>query len=306
MQPVHHYLTYDDGEKILLIRDSIILTFFSKSSFYKRAEEILTIFEIWLDIIPKETLKWAEIGASADEPKKINSKTLARCRDLLTKKAKKDIIAFSIMGKEAYNPSYALTTIGSNEDILEEETNLLEMRFPADFLQQFGIDEFIALSIKMAESLSYDTGYASLALNWAVESELASAAKIIMPIVLRHPGFDVHWNEESRYEIDTKSRGARWLTFLSSEHVNTLGGQEQLQKQLDPGVELLTAGQGIALRAGLEPTPGDFNRQDNLPLIRSVAQAIEEVTYFGDTAIARFLFLEDEEKFERWERRFLD
>ena len=214
------------------------------------------------------------------------------------------MIAFSIMGEEKLNSDYMFSTIGKN-DLFNEETNLIEMRFPSDFLQQFGGKEFLVWSLKIAESLSYDTGYASLALNWAVESELRSAAKIIMPLALRHPGFDVHRNNSSRYDLGTKSRGARWLTFLSNENVNILGGQEQIQKQLDPKVEILEVGKGLVLKAGSEPTPGDFNRQDDLPLIRSVAQAIKKVTYFGDMNIADALFLGDEEKYERWERRFL-
>ena len=59
------------------------------------------------------------------------------------------------------------------------------------------------------------------------------------------------------------------------------------------------------LRAGQLPEPGDFNRKQDLPLVASVARAIEKVTFFQDPNMLRMIFNLDEAKLERWERRFL-
>lgn len=213
------------------------------------------------------------------------------------------------MGEDEYNPQYQFDVSGNktiiDDDSIKLKTNLIEMRFPADFMQSYGTDSFVGLALKMADLLPYDSGYASLSLNWAVDSTLPMAAPKIVPLALRHPGYDVHMNNDTRYALGHRSRGARWLTFLGNRLVAQLGGRESLKDQLDPAIQIMEAGQGIAIRAGAAPLPGDINRKDTLPLLCSVARAIKPVTYFNDDIMLDHMFGGDETRLERWERRFL-
>ncbi len=306
MKPIR-YLSED---KTLLVRDGIILVFFCKRPFHEISKEVLAVFDEWLKVIPGDVLNWALVGESAEEAKKINSKKLEQCRSLLDpkKSAKRELTAFTVHGDEEFNPSYQFTVEGArdieNDDTVDTESNLIEMRFPTEFFQQQGSDTFVNMALKVAQQLTYDTGYASLALNWSVESELYEASKIIIPLALRHPGFDIHQNDTTRYDLGRRSRGSRWLTFIADDLINELGGHDILVKQLDPKIQVLKAGKGLALRAGTDPMPGDNNRDDKLPLLRSVAGAIEKITFFGDPDMERHLFQGDTERFEQWERRF--
>ena len=60
------------------------------------------------------------------------------------------------------------------------------------------------------------------------------------------------------------------------------------------------------IQASTNPEIGDVNHNDNAEALRAVATVLEPVTFFGDTTIETYLFGNDEEKFERWDRRYLD
>lgn len=306
MVPIQHF----DSDNDLLVRDGLILVFFSKMPFQTVANGIEKIFDLWLTTTPNNCLKWS-YSTSSEVPSKFTSQTISKCRTQLDpqKAAKRELSGYIIMGPEKYNPSYRFDFEGSCEVSFGEtddpETNMIEMRFPTEFLQEFGTDRFVALATKMAALIDYGSGYASLSLNWSVDSRLPEAARIIVPIALRHPGYDVHMNDTTRYSLGNMSRGARWLTFLGDGLISRLGGRESLKDQLDPAIQILDAGKGLALRAGAEPLPGDVNRQDTLPLLHSVARAIQPVTLFGDQDLLQHLFGDDETRLERWERRFL-
>ena len=154
-----------------------------------------------------------------------------------------------------------------------------------------------------AADLPYSSGYASPALSFIAESKLPAAGKVIVPAAFRHPGYDVHDNQDTRGFIGGRVIGARWLTFLGPELVKQLGGKKALAAAL-PGVTVVPAGHGVMLRAGTEPELGDSNRRIDTPLLRSVARMLEPVTFFENTQL-KGLFGGDLDRLDRWERRFL-
>ncbi|MCP4114960.1 MAG: DUF3396 domain-containing protein [Desulfobacteraceae bacterium] len=306
MLPIRHY----DSDGDILVRDGLILAFFLKQPFHKMAPGIRHAFDAWLALIPEGNLKWAMIGANAEIHKPFNSRTLKRCFDQLDpqKARKRNISSFDIQGKDKYNAGFCFSTVGSNdihEDSARSATNLLEIRIPTEFFQELGPDGFIRFGLTISEFLAYDSGYASLALNFGYESAAWEAGKLIAPLALRHPGFDINNNQYSRFVLDRSCRGARWITFLGPHLTERIGGKQSLKKKIDPGAEIMQAGNGIAIRAGAEPEIGDLNRKQDLPLLKSVAAAIEGISYFNDSSL-KVLFNEDEDKLEKWERRFLD
>jgi len=305
--PIRHV----DSDGNLLVRDGLILAFFAPRPFADMAAGVASAFDEWLKFVPADSLKWAKVGANAEDVSPADSRTISRCRALLdpAKAQKRDPTAFSIEGPEAVNPGFRFQVFGTREIKQRQalqQTNLVEMRFPTEILKEKGIPTFISLSTRIAEAVPYDSGYCSIALNWAAEGLLSEAGVVIVPLAMRHPGFDVHRNLRTRGVLGRQLRGPGWLTFVSVELVETLGGEDQLRHKLDPGVEVARAGNGLLLRAGEAPEIADVNRKERLPLLRSVARAIEPVTRFRDKLLEGGVFNDDSEKFQRWLRRFLD
>jgi hypothetical protein len=304
--PIRHY----DETGALLVRDGLLLVFFAQLPFPQMASGVEAILTEWLKMVPATAVQWAKVGANAEDISAADSNTLARCRSLLDpkKSQKRAITRFSLEGPEDTNPGFRFQVFGKIEmasDGKLQDTNLVEMRFPTEFLAETGASAFIDAACCMAEAIPYDSGYSSIGLNWPGEAMLRAAAKLIIPLALRHPGFDVHRNIFTRSILARECRGPGWLTFLSGMSIKRLGGNESLRSKLDPGVTIIPAGEGLAIRAGSMPQVGDVNRQENLTLLRSVARAIERVTFFEDTLLESGLFRGDADKFQRWQRRLL-
>jgi hypothetical protein len=233
-----------------------------------------------------------------------------RCRKALDPKKAEGtkVTAFSMEGPEQVNPAFRFEVVGVNDispETPSDQANLIEMRFSTEFVEH-DLDRFIAFVIEVSNLIRFDSGYCSLALNFPGEGGLRAAASVIVPLALRHPGYDVNRNRRSRFVVGFKSRGARWITMLGDHALNALGGIDVLRRTLDPGVQVIALRHGVALRAGVQPDAGDANRNERLPLLQSVARVIRPVTLFGDNHIESGIFRGDTDKYERWERRFLN
>jgi hypothetical protein len=192
-----------------------------------------------------------------------------------------------------------------NSPNLVNETNLVELRYPRSFADRTDVPSFPEIARRVGELLPYDSGYGSPALNWFDETDVDSIGEILRPAAMRYPGFDVHFNGSTRYLLGRRSRGARWLTFLGNDLVQKLGDVQGM-KDLAAGVHVVEGRNGILLQAGDTPSVGDLKFGEDLPLLRSVARAIEPVTFFNDGVLQNNLFASDPEMLRRWERRFFD
>ncbi len=305
LSPIRHL----DAEGNLLVRNSVQLVFFIKRSLTEFSADCGAVFDLWMEKIPADTLRWARIGANAEETSATSKNSVERCKRLLDPKRveKAAVTAFNIEGPEQLNPDFRFEVVSAMSIAAEAaapQTSLIEMRFPVEYVEN-DLDGFGIFALKAASMVPMDTGYCSPALNFSSEGSLRAAGAIIAPLAIRHPGYDVNRNRRTRFVLGRRSRGARWTTFLSNEVVKELGGAEGLCGKLVAGVEAIPAGKSLALKAGKSLEVGDTNQNDHLPLLCSMAKAIEPVTFFGDTHVESGIFRGDTGKFERWEKRFL-
>ena len=97
------------------------------------------------------------------------------------------------------------------------------------------------------------------------------------PLAIRHPGYDVEYNEASRLRLGRRVRGARWLTFAGKEITDKLGGRAGLRGALSNAIAVEPLGSGLIIRAGELPELGDVDKGIGVPLLREVAAALEPV-----------------------------
>jgi hypothetical protein len=299
--------------QLLVARDVFVIAFFSEQSFPDALPGITKVFDQWLSVVPQDKLEWARVGPNSSSYKDYTAAAVKRSRAELddTTAQKKSAAFFSLRGGEdMHNPSYGFTFLGASPGgKAADRTCLVEIRWPSEFPWEFGCDALVSWVRELGELLPYRSAYASPALTrgWEDLAHVREGAKHIVPLAFQHPGFDIPENETTTsFMGKLQCRGARWLTLLGPGLLEGLGGREALASNLDAGLDVLEAGPGVLVRAGECPEVGDVNRGDVTPLLRSVAAAIEKVTYFEDWRALGDLFDDDEDKVLRWERRHLD
>jgi hypothetical protein len=289
-----------------MLRDGLIVAFFRQAPFAEWAAEVASVFELWLQTAPPEAIAFAAVGARASDVKPVRATTLARCRGQLDAKkaAQREISSFEIGGAGEVNPDWLFDVWGGTDAVREDDndrTNFVQMRLPTAWLDEGG-DNLQQFALACAERLTFDSGYASLALHWSTEAELVRAGSKIPGIGLRHPGLDLHDHKDLRFSLGRRCVGARWLTLLGPELAEELGGEEELRDDLPPSVEVSAIAHGVALRAEGPPAAGDVNLGDSLPAMRAMAETLEPVTHF----VSSSRLLVDPDALERWQRRWLD
>lgn len=296
----------DDAHGQCLARDNLVIVFFDSRPFAQMVEGAAKCVDRYLAMIPSDALRWSIIGVTSDTYKPLPAKDIARCRAMLSAStAKQKDIHFRLLGPESAGPDYRLVVNGYKLPEIRgsgQQASSIEMRFPRESLAAQGVDQLAALVAQMFEDLRCDSGYASIALCYGMESEKDKAHDLIAPTAFRSHGYDVPNNLHTAPQLGVRCRGARWLTMLGPKLVDRLGGRVALAANLIDGVELIEGAHGVLLRAGRTPEIGDVNRQQSTPLLASVAHAIEPVTYFGDKALTTLLG--GLEARNRWERRF--
>jgi len=300
-------LRFTDKDGSCIARSNLVIAFFGKKQFAEIVDGARYCVDQYLKLLPKDALKWSVIGSASGTHKPILEKSIARCRSMLNvASARKKDIHFRLLGPEKYAPDYSLVLNGRKEPSDEgflDQASVIEMRFPAAYLDEIGEESFVAFVVDLFEQIACDSGYASFSLCYGKESQYAKAGDHIAPLAFRSHGFDIANNLFTSGFLGNHCRGARWLTALSDDLIADLGGVDALNDQVAAGVDLITCAGGTVLRAGRSPEIGDVNRNAMTPLVESVAHAIEEVTYFGDKSLLP-LFGQDLEKLDRWERRF--
>jgi hypothetical protein len=81
---------------------------------------------------------------------------------------------------------------------------------------------------------------------------------------MRFPGFNVENPVLLSRHLTNAIKGVNWLTILSDEFLNKLGGLEKIQGQLDDNFPFYYYHGGGLIQSGTSPQIGDRNRK-NIP-----------------------------------------
>lgn len=289
-----------------MLRDGVAVVFFRQAPFVEWAPEVAALFDLFLQTAPAASLTHALVGARASKITRVDATTVARCKLQLDagKAAQRKLNSFEIGGPEQVNRSWQFDVWGGDDAQPAadcERTNYVAMRIPTEFVDETG-DNLASFVARCAELLTFDSGYASLALHWSTDGELVQAAKAIPGLALRHPGLDLAHLPEIRFGLGQRMVGARWLTLLGPALVSELGGEEELRAVLEEHVAVDALAGGVALRAPGRPRAGDVNRGDDLPKLRAMASVLESVTYEAPSS----KLLVNPDALQRWQRRFFE
>ena len=292
------------------LREAFVVAFFLPGPIAETVAGIEQAFDLFLAIIPDGVLRWESVGASSEEWKPVSKTTVSRCKAQLRPDAaaKRELTSFELADGEVGGdvPRYAFTVVGGqfSGDVPNERT-LVQMSFPIGTVMTGDADAFVAKLRDIAAALPFSTGYGSPAIQWAELGREAAIAQT-RAIVARYPGYDVNMNTTGRTWLGSRVRGARWLTFLGPEILARLGGPDALRTKLPDIFEFCPAGAGLLVRAGRLPEIGDAAKKVDVPMLRTLAAALEPVTAFEEVVLLGSLADWDKDALRKWERRFLE
>lgn len=281
------------------LRDGLVVVLFKRGAPVKWASQVLDGFEKWLEATPEHAKAFACVGAKSSEDKPANARTIARCRGLLdAKKVKaRELTSFNVQGPQKANPDFYF---GVHLDTEPKQINYLTMRFPSDWAEDGG-DALADFVLELADSISFDSGYAGAALHWSVEAELTFLEKDVKPLAFRHPGFDLQSFGMAVYNLGDDIWGAQWMTLLGAKVLQRVGGKQAVVSAV-PDFSVQEVSSGVVIRSPLPPRGGDTNRGDGVDELRPLAEFLEPVTTSTDESP----FFWDSSDAERWYRRFID
>ncbi|MEW6290756.1 MAG: type VI immunity family protein [Thermodesulfobacteriota bacterium] len=164
--------------------------------------------------------------------------------------------------------------------------------------------EIVEFIDKLAATLPFSFGYASLAIVCDDRRRLQKLARRYQAIDISYPG-------SVKLDIGDKAGGSYWLTYLGKVLTETVNGVKGLQKELPKGIRIEEIATGkCRLQLGPEPIWGDVNHREDLSLYQAltayfdncrILHVPQRVIYFKDD-----LGMADQQAQEDWYRRFLE
>jgi len=281
------------------LRDGLVVVLFKRGAPVAWAPQVLAAFEFWLKATPDLAKAFACVGANSSEDKPVNARTLGRCRAMLdAKKVKaRKLTSFNVHGPQEINPEFYFKAFLNTKP---KRVNYLTMRFPSEWAEDGG-DALAEFILDLADSVSFDSGYAGAALHWSVDAEMIGVRKDVPGLAFRHPGFDLQSFGMAVYSLGDDIWGAQWMTLLGPKVLQRVGGKHAVIGAV-PDFSVQETSNGVVIRSPLPPRGGDTNRGDGVEELRALAEFLEPVTTSTDES----QFFWDRSDAERWYRRFLD
>jgi hypothetical protein len=170
---------------------------------------------------------------------------------------------------------------------------------PTEFLEEHGPGRVRELALELATPLPFCSGHAGLSFN--CDTSLLGVKQEVLEHGLRYPGMDIPGLDMAELRIGTKVRGSSWLTFLGQPALGELGGTEGLRSRLSsPGTTVQEMeGERAVITLGRWPEAGDTEQGNTLPSYRELARVLGPWLYRNTAP-------RTSEEARRWERRFLD
>lgn len=291
---------------LLALRDGLIFVLYIRKAHVDICQNVEEMYDEYVKLVGDDALEWVHDRGEFYRPFTTQKKT--RIRKLLSPEFAEKIQdeLFTIKGGCGESDAAAFLFKYQGRDmkgrLADVNASFVEMWFPTDFPEMLGYDAFVKGLQRIAAKVPFTSGYCSLGLSreeWAV----MGTDEFVRSIAVRHPGIDVNDTMSTAIRIGEDVRGAYWLTFLGDKAIETLQlNAKDIASCLGPDITVEELPNGISIRSGKKPEPGDINRQEKLQSIRKVASLIKPVQHIQTVGIFGF---EEVDEFVDWQTRHL-
>lgn len=286
------------------------VNFYTSQPLSSFADDVLACYQRFLDFCPVDRLAFYRTETMSRH-KPTTKRALNMLPAWLAPDApQREFIAIELKSGEDYReaPSFRFQVLGGELGSVAFEAewaNPISLALPPEFgLEQQ--EAILDLVKELCELIPYSSAHAGFALEcspYAQEESETHAWKTSM----RHLGMDIYMGgrRETIAAGQDALKGVGWLTILSHELANEVGGPDAIAKTVAADCKVVEVKGGLLVKAGPRPAIGDRNRKDYLPQYQSVYEALRPLL---DKATERAHFLElereEEEGTEAWYRRF--
>ena len=293
-------LTYEEKGSTYL-KPCLDIAFYWSGSVFDRSDGIMRLYQQCLDTIGESLAYFRTDTMSTFRP--LKKDTLGLLPFWFHQKAasRRDIYALvlesGLTPNESSDRAFALCA--------DPLSGYVRLVLPASSISQ-SVPSYLALARNMGQMFSYDFGHAGYAINWNhVGEHKKDVLRAMYSLGNRYPGLDMAHPFCTKYIASKGIKCVNWLTFLSKDSCDRLGGLPALKMRFGNSVVIHDAyNNGAMIQAGPFPEIGDVNRQENLPIYHQVGKVLapircrEHPRIFGPEGIG------DDEATEKWLSRF--
>jgi len=177
--------------------------------------------------------------------------------------------------------SYSLNIWAPDSEFFPEDDDpgFFTATIPFAFLQyQPGKGAFQQLVHGWCKILKPHSGYAGIgAIQSVVSTEKLHTIMQVYPFAKRFPGIEIDNASIVSMHMDSHIKGVNWLTALSDESLEPIGGREQLLAQLDDNFRIFEYDGGVLIQAGPMPQLGDVNRGHAPRYYRQLSEIVKPI-----------------------------
>lgn len=239
-------------------------------------KSVIDVYSKFFEYCEHKHIKWY-ITETMTRYKKVTNRTFSLFPQWLTAPEKqKNEYHIHLKNGEEYSgtPDYGVWLYGIEEGAADYgmSTSMIRFTFPADF-GRARTEEMFTLACYVCNQLDIASGLVGYCIEksdfFQQQSHLAA-----WQLSMQHRGLDVA--NELRDSIGVGHdgiKGVNWLTMLSPEFVDRLGGVERIQAAL-PGTTTTRTKSALLIRACTNPMIGGTARDDTIAPYKSVYRVV--------------------------------
>ena len=246
------------GKTYVVVRPGMGLAFYYSKPLHVMVDSIEKMLEGYLRFIPEGAI--TALGGAQSWGSFRRVRLQAQIKKLKNRRVdctNIDLSSGPLLGSEG---SYGWHLNGGNLciPIYPNNTNVFYYEFPPDEIDRVGAEHLIEWAISIAEISPFESGHFGYSFNQLQRTWTSEADAFVGNLAMQYKGFDILEPDLACYARG-RVPNCSWLTFLGSELVARLGGEETIRSNLSSAVDIRRIKGGLLLRAGEFPLIGDTN-----------------------------------------------
>jgi hypothetical protein len=262
--------TRDD---VVFMRPCLDLTCYWRGSAFEHAQGILRFHQRCIDLIGARLTSYKTETMASPKPLKKDSLELVPFWFTGTR-SRRDIymlyLESSAFIANVSDGAFALHAIEAEDESL----GYARIVVPPEAALSHP-ERFVQLALDLVAELRFDFGHGGFGLNWLAAPRFDDDVRTVLGnLRTRYAGLDLSDPGSTKYCAGSGIKCANWLTLLSTEQVESLGGVEAIAQTVGKEVTLHPLPHGLLIQAGPQPELGDVNRREALLLYRRVGRLV--------------------------------
>jgi hypothetical protein len=270
-----------NGQRERLVALNIGLTIYFPIPFSSCLDQFKGLLDTYLRGVGWSTFKHQNLSGTAKGYRKIAPSTPSTISDWLERQRSFGSACCIWLSDQSTSTSaggHVFDLFGREAGTREFDSNCLRIQFPRDIIETKGQAQFRAWVREMLVDFPYYSGHLGYTLGTSTLLQVSPYSTLMndrmYAVGKRFLGVEIEKPHLENYDMKKFIRSPGWVTFLSSERLEQIGGIEHLKGSLTGDFDFLQTRFGWGIVAGRLPQLGDRNRQQDA-LVEQRALAVQ-------------------------------